>query len=169
MINMQEYWDLYDEHRNKLERTHSSSEPLEKDTFHIVVNAWIMNSNNEILLAQRHPDKWLGGLWECSAAGGVLAGEDSLQAAIREAEEEIGVILSPSDAVLLQTIVRKDRNDIRDTFLFNMDIDIKDLKLKPHEVSDVKWVSKQEFERMCNEGLLTSFVTDFWELYESIK
>jgi len=145
---MDEYWDLYDENRNKLGKTHLRAKPLEEGTYHIVVNVWIINSKNEILLAQRHPDKWLGGMWECAASGGVLAGEDSLQGAVREAKEEIGVVLSPSDAILLQTIVRKDRSDIRDTFLFNMDICIDDLVFHPQEVIAAKWVTKQEYEYM---------------------
>ncbi|MCL2055982.1 MAG: NUDIX domain-containing protein [Oscillospiraceae bacterium] len=162
---MQEHWDLYDENRNKIGKTHLRGEPLEKGEFHIVVNVWIINSKNEVLLAQRHPDKWLGGMWECSASGGVLAGEDSLQGALRETKEEIGVTLPPSDAILIQSIVRKDRDDIRDTFLFKMDVCIDDLILHPYEVVSAKWVTEKEYNHMCNEGIVTPPTTDFWELY----
>ena len=79
---MSEFWDLYDERREKIGRLHMRGEPLEQGTYHIVVNVWIVNSNNEVLITQRHPKKELwGGFWECSASGGVIAGEDSLQGA----------------------------------------------------------------------------------------
>lgn len=163
---MLEYWDLYNKEREKIGVLHQRGQPIEEGTYHIVVNVWIINSKNEVLLAQRHPKKKLwGGLWECSASGSVLAGEDSLQGALRETEEEIGVILLPSEAILLETIIRKD--DFRDTFLFKKDICIKDLKFHPEEVVDAKWVAKQEYDDMCNQGLLAPPVQNFWELYRS--
>ena len=42
------------------------------------------------MITQRHPDKKAGGMWEFSG-GGVLAGETTKQAAVRELEEEIGI------------------------------------------------------------------------------
>ena len=84
-------------------KAYKRGEPREKGTYAIVVNVWIMNSMNEILLAQRHQDKKIyGGLWECSASGAVLAGEDSLKGAIRETKEKIGIDLFPSEAIHLE-------------------------------------------------------------------
>ena len=161
---MIEYWDLYNVDREKIGKPHMRGEPLEQGTYHLVVNVWIVNSKNEVLITRRHPKKELwGGLWECSAAGGVIAGEDSLQGALRETEEEIGIKLPPSDAVLIQTITRKD--DIRDTFLFRKDINIEDLTFHPDEVVDAKWVTRSEFEAICESGLMAPPVMDFWQLY----
>ena len=164
-INMIEYCDLYNENRVKLGKTHLRGEPLGEGTYHIVVNVWIINYKDEILLTQRHPQKKLwGGLWECSASGAILAGEDSIQGALRETKEEIGVDLSSSEGILLETIVRDD-NTIRDTFLFKKNISIDDLALQPNEVINAKWVTKQEYEGMCNDGLIALPTTNFWELY----
>ena len=107
--------------------------------------------------------KLWGGLWECSASGSVLAGEDSVQGALRETEEEIGVILLPSEVVLIESIIRE--SDFRDTFLVRKDIAIGELKFHPEEVISAKWVTKQEYDDMCNEELLAPPVKNFWEIY----
>ena len=88
---MLELWDIYDENRNRTERTHERGKPFSKGDYHIFVCIWIINSRNEILLTKRNPNKtpW-GNYWECTA-GCVIAGEDSLQGALREVAEEIGI------------------------------------------------------------------------------
>ncbi|MDR1687475.1 MAG: NUDIX domain-containing protein, partial [Clostridiales bacterium] len=161
---MVEYWDLYDKNREKTGKTHRRGEPIENGAYHIVVNVWFVNSNEEVLLAKRHPKKELwGGLWECSASGSVLAGEDSLKGAIRETKEELSISLTETDLALIETIIRE--SDFRDTYLAKKDIDIKKLRFHPDEVVDAKWVTRQEYIDMCGQELLAPPVRDFWELY----
>ena len=163
---MAEYFDLYDKNRVKTGMIHQRGEPPVEGVYALVVNVWIMNSKDELLLAQRHYNKAnYGGLWECAASGMVLAGEDSLQGALRETKEEIGVDLLPSEGLFLETLFRED--SIRDTFLFRKDISIGELTLQPDEVIDVKWVTKLEYERMCKEGLVAAPTRNFWEIYHS--
>ena len=160
---MSEYWDLYNRERIKIDGIHERGQPLAEGTYHIVVNVWIINSKNEVLITQRHPQKKLwGGLWECSASGAVIAGEDSLQGALRETKEEIGIDLSPSEAMLIETIFRKD--NIRDTFLFRKDIRIEDLTFHPDEVINARWVSKLEYDNLCENDLIAPPVKNFWQL-----
>jgi len=162
-----EYWDLYNGNREKIGKLQKRGDYHEKGTYNLVVNVWIVNSKNEVLLTQRHPQKKLwGGFWECSVSGGVLAGEDSLQGALREAEEEIGIILSPENAVLLDSIKRE--YNFRDSYLFFKDIPIEDLTLQQEEVINAKWATKQEYDDMCSQGLLAPPVQNFWELYSSV-
>lgn len=160
---MPEYWDLYDKNREKIGKTHLRGEPLEDGMYHIVMNVWIINSKNEILLTRRHPDKVLwGGMWECAAGGSILAGEDSLQGALRETKEEIGIDLPSSEAILIHTITRS--NDIRDTFLFKADLSINDLTLAPKEVVAAKWVARREYDLMCGEEVIAPPVRDFFQI-----
>ncbi|RKS75240.1 ADP-ribose pyrophosphatase YjhB (NUDIX family) [Motilibacter peucedani] len=49
----------------------------------------------EVLLQLRQGTGYLDGHWACGAAGHVEAGESVVQAAVREAREELGVELSP--------------------------------------------------------------------------
>jgi len=161
---MEEHWDLYNETREKIDILHKRGEPLPKNTCHLAVNVWILNSKDEALLTQRHPQKArYGGLWECSASGSVISGEDTLQGAMREAKEEIGVTLMPQEAVLLESMKKSEY--FRDTFLFVKDIPIDELKLQPKEVIDAKWVTRKEYEDMRASGLIVPLVQDFWEMY----
>jgi ADP-ribose pyrophosphatase YjhB (NUDIX family) len=50
-----------------------------------------MNAEGEVLLTKQHQNKPHPNLWECPDES-VLAGEDSLEGAIREIKEEIGIV-----------------------------------------------------------------------------
>jgi len=159
-----EYWDLYNENREKLNTLHKRGEPIPNGSYHLAVNVWILNSRGEVLLTQRHPQKArYGGFWECSASGSVISGEDTLQGALREAEEEIGIALSPQDAVLLESVKKSEY--FRDTFLFVKDIPLSELKLQSEEVIDAKWVTRDEYEDMRANDQIVPLVHDFWEIY----
>ncbi len=47
-----EIWDLYDDNRNIIGE-HIRGEKLPDDGYHLVVHAWIKNSNNEFLISRR--------------------------------------------------------------------------------------------------------------------
>lgn len=46
-----EYWDLYDKNRNKLNKIVKRGDKLADDEYHIVVNVWLKNKNNEFLIS----------------------------------------------------------------------------------------------------------------------
>ncbi|MGE7927870.1 NUDIX hydrolase [Lysinibacillus xylanilyticus] len=87
-----EIWDVYDKNKNKTNKRHVRGEKLAGGDYHVVVHVWIKNNKGEILLTKRHPDKTYPNLWECPG-GSILAGESSLDGAIREVKEEIGINL----------------------------------------------------------------------------
>lgn len=60
----------------------------------------------EVLLQQRSGTPFMSGWWACAAAGHVERGESALQAAVREAREEIGVGVDPGELSLLATLHR---------------------------------------------------------------
>ena len=102
---MPEYWDIYDKDRRKTGRFQERGKPpASPEDYHLVVEIWLRNSKGEVLLTKRHPEKHYGGLWECTG-GSVLAGEESLAAAMREVKEEIGVDLTHGNpGVLLASL-----------------------------------------------------------------
>jgi len=145
---MAEFWDLYDENRNLLGRTIKRGDAFAEGEYYVCCEVWMHNSEGKLLMTQRHPDKKAGGLWEFTG-GGVLAGEATKQAAVRELQEELGVSASESELSLLE--VYQHKNYFMDIFVIKRDVDTASLKLQPEEVVDAKWVSREELLRMIEE------------------
>ena len=145
---MSEYWDLYDADRKPLGRTIKRGDAFADGEYYVCCEIWIQNSRGQLLMTQRHPDKKAGGLWEFTG-GGVLAGETTKQAAVRELEEELGVQVDESELSLLE--VYQHRNYFMDIFVVKKDMDLATLVLQPEEVVDIKWVSHEELLQMIEE------------------
>ena len=148
---MPEFWDLYDINRNKLERLHERGVTLNNGEYHLVVEVWVVNSSNKILLTQRHPNKPWGSYWECTG-GSVIAGEDGFVGAKRELLEETGIKIIDEQIVFLGMFTYNDW--ITETYLVKIDIPIDNLKLQYEEVINAKWVDTNEFEDMCAKELI---------------
>jgi len=100
---MQEIWDILDENRTRTGRTHRRADNMRPGDYHLVVRLWIMNSKGQLLITRRALNKiGFPGMWEIPS-GSVLAGGESLQAAVREAREECGITLLPVNGELAST------------------------------------------------------------------
>ena len=95
-----EKWDLYNAKREKSGITVCRGEIIPKGLYHLSVSVWIVNQQGQYLLSQRHPKKQYPLYWECTG-GSVLSGETSLQGAIREVKEELGILLTPGSEKLI--------------------------------------------------------------------
>jgi mutator protein MutT len=142
---MTEIWDLYNENRISINKTHLRGLPIAKGEYHIVVDIWVINTNGQILIDKRHSDKPLGGLWECTG-GSVISGENSKMGAVRELEEELGLKVDLSELILIHSIKLNDR--FVDTYILIKDIDINKLILQENEVTEVKFVSLKELDEL---------------------
>lgn len=87
---MTEIWELIDINRQKTGQLHKRGEEVPAGLYHLVVDVWVQKPDGTLLLTQRHPDKGFGLLWECSR-GSVVAGENGIDAAVRELYEEVGI------------------------------------------------------------------------------
>ena len=145
---MVEYWDLFDANRKPLGRTIKRGDAFADGEYYVCCEIWIQNSNGQFLMTQRHPNKKAGGLWEFTG-GGVLAGETTKQAAVRELEEELGIQIDESELSLLE--VYQQRNYFMDIFVAEKNVDTTMLVLQPEEVVDAKWVSHEELLQMIEE------------------
>lgn len=142
---MEEYWDIYDENRVFQNRTIRRGDTFKDGEYYVCCEVWLQNSKGEMLITQRYPDKKAGGLWEF-LGGGVLAGETTIQAAVREVKEEIGIKIAEKELSLLH-IYRK-RNYFMDIYLVKKDIDIQSITLDKSETINAKWVSQIELQAM---------------------
>lgn len=129
-----------------------SREKCHKDgLWHKAVALFIINSNGQVLLQKRSNKKKLWpNMWDITGGGHVLAGEFGFQAIIREMKEELGIELEKNDMTFIgssvSTNIKGDvvNNHFNEFYIVNKDVDEKQLKLDPEEVSEVKWMEQDE-------------------------
>ncbi len=157
-----ELWDLYTKDRVLTGKTHERGLPIPKGYFHLVVHVWIVNSQGLILLSQRAESRpTFPLLWEC-VGGSVVKGEDSLTGALRETKEEVGIDLVKEKGKVIFTKTRQ--KDIMDVWFFKYDgkVDLKDATTD--EVAQTKWVTKEELEKLNNDGKLVPTLSYIFDL-----
>ncbi len=157
---MSELWDVYTIDRKLTGKTciRGEQSKLADDEFHLWVMVWLKDpKTGKYLVSQRAADKDTDPLkWETVAGHSVL-GDTSIDAALREVYEEVGIELKPEDARLLSTKVAltlngKRHNWIRDSFYFEI-TDEPDLgKATTNEVIQTKWLTFPEIKEMYERG-----------------
>ena len=152
--------DLYDENRVPLGRVaerHAEKGPGE---YRVVVHVCIFNSQGQLLIQRRSPEKTIWPeLWDVSIGGGVDAGETSRQGAVREVGEELGYDL---DLIGLRPAVTVNfEGGFDDFFVVTRDLYLGDLRLQKEEVSDVRWVTLEEALVMLDSGTFIPYPPSF--------
>ena len=72
-----EIWDAYDEKRNKIDGVSLvRGQPINEGYYHLVSEIIVRHKDGSYLLMQRDKRKHLGGMWEASAGGSALQGEE---------------------------------------------------------------------------------------------
>ena len=164
---MGELWDIYDANKRKTGRfAEREVYQFKPGEYHIVVNALIMNSKNEILISKRAAFKPFGLMWECNG-GSILKGETSLQGILREVKEELGIEFQEKDAILFKEFIKNEA--IRDIWLFEKDIDSKDITFPDGETIEAKWVDIDEYFKMANNNEIVSNFMNEQEFERAIK
>jgi|GEM_PF-389004 len=122
---------------------------------HRTVHIWVINSNKELLVQKRSPKKdTYPDLWAISTAGHVKAGEASIESALRELKEELGIKATDKDLEYLFSIRRKEDmgdihiNTIDDVYLVEADLDVENTKLQFSELTDIKYVYYEYLEQI---------------------
>ena len=137
--------DLYDDSRNLIGRTIKKDEKPLPGFYITTVIIFIQNENNEFLIQKRSKDK--GGKW-ATTGGHPKTGETSLEGLVTEVKEEIGISLNKEDVKLFKTI--KTSTEFFDMYYVKMEIDLKDIVIQEEEVSDVKWASVEEINKLVS-------------------
>ena len=82
--------DKFNNKRQALNKTAERSEKIDGE-YRQSVHTWIQNSKGEFLIQKRTPNKKnFPNMWS-QTGGGVDEGETTLQAALRECKEELGI------------------------------------------------------------------------------
>lgn len=147
-----ENWDLYDENRQKLGKILKRGEKLDDGEYHLVINAWIKNKKGELLITQRAGNRSFAYMWECTG-GSALSGESSIDAAIREVKEELGIIVDRSTAKLLGSTLRfyPGCPDILDVWIFEDNTPIESVKVQEEEVYQAMWAKPEVIRKLYAE------------------
>ena len=162
-----EIWDLYDENRELIGRDHVRGEQLPIDGYHLVVHVWIRNSKGEYLISQRSANRTAFPLvWEC-VDGSVLKGEDSLQGALREVKEEVGVDLLPEKGQVILSDIKKIEfgkvvNKIVDVWLFEYDGEVDLANATTDEVAQVTWMNREQIKELFEHNMFVETLEYFF-------
>lgn len=165
-----EKWDLYkkDENDNiiKTDIEWIRGEKIPVGYYHLVVHVWIKNSKGEFLMSKRSSDRpRYPLLWECPG-GSVLKGEESLEGALREVFEEVGVKLNKNFGKVIHSNIRDDKSDVMDVweFIYDGDADLEHAPTK--EVCEVKWMTYNEIVNLYKDNQLVPTLGYIFNLYK---
>jgi isopentenyldiphosphate isomerase len=150
---MDELIDVLDNEGNKTGETVLKSLAHQKGIFHETVHIWYYTKNGQILLQKRGKEKKTFPLsWDVSVAGHVGAGEQIKAAAIREIEEEIGLLIKENDLQkigIFKSIQRPSENimdcEFHQTFIAELKVPVLQLTKQKSEVANLKLTSLLKF------------------------
>ncbi len=127
------------------------------------VHTWIQNSKGEFLIQKRTPNKkFFPNMWS-QTGGGVDEGETTLQAALRECKEELGIDINTNNIELILSFRRK--YDFVDVWLVKQEIELSSLVLQEDEVSDVKWATVDEIRNLMKSGELAKSIDIYFDMF----
>ena len=155
-----ERWQAFDEQGQPTQQR-LTKQQARTGLLHGAAHVWIWRNTEkgvEVLLQQRADDKktWPGYL-DISAAGHIDFGETPLQAAVREAAEEIGLTVNPQDLQLL--FVHRARLQVPDTeimenelqWVFGLKLSADhDLSYADGEVQAADWIRLEDMDLLID-------------------
>ena len=145
---MAEMWDLVDKDGNKvgIKWPREDHGKIPDGLYHPCVEVWVKIGDN-ILLTLRHPDKSEGGKYDCPG-GGVVSGEELIDAAMRELMEEVGISVNKEEMWLLGAV--GGRRAYAASYLVCLD-SLPKLVLQPTEVVGYRLAGEREIQEMENQ------------------
>jgi 8-oxo-dGTP pyrophosphatase MutT (NUDIX family) len=154
-----EYFDLYDEHMNKLDKTMLRGGSNNEGEYHLVVHIWIRNKKGQYLIQQRNKQEDVVPYQWAITGGAVLAGETSIEGAIRETKEEIGIDVLPEELQRIKRyfIKHQQSNYITDLYLVQKDIDLNHCVLDKKEVRAVDYKTMSDIRQMIKEDTFWNY------------
>ena len=159
---MEELIDIYDANRNFTGKTIPREGAfLQEGEYMLYVLAIVQNAQGKYLITQRSLDKhWAAGWWEVTG-GGVLTGETSVQAVVREVGEEVGLDVSAEPLVPAYSYENVDLkhgdNYIVDIYHFHLDVTEDDVTLQDSEAIACKFATWDEIQELADQGVFLHF------------
>jgi len=149
---MDELIDIFNDRNESLNLRKMKSEAHKSGLWHRASHIWIYNNKSEILLQLRSGEKSIfPNLWDVSAAGHIGAGEEPIESAIRETEEEISLTITSKDLEFYKIAKKSSRynhfldNEFHYVYFLKFNDDISNLTVQKEEVEEI---------RLCHTGIL---------------
>ena len=126
--------------------------------WHRTAHIWVISRKYGVLLQRRAADKdmWPNML-DISAAGHLQAGDDPLEGALRELQEELGIIAEPEElqkeATVKFTAYYGDMTDseFSDVYIYETERSLSEMTRQEEEISELVYVTPEEYCRMTED------------------
>lgn len=152
---MAEIWDAYDKQFNKIENAKlTRGETISADMYHLVGEIIVKHKDGFYLIMQRDLKKSCGGMWELTAGGSALQGENPLQCAIRELREETGIV--SCELKEIERIVHDGYHTLFVEYLCITGWDKNSIVLQEGETINYMWVDKKTLLNMGPDVLASA-------------
>jgi len=163
----QEYWDIYDINKNKSGRRMKKDDwSLQPGDYHLTVLGAVKRGDGKYLITKRKGNKsFAPGWWEIPG-GGVMAGEESFGAVLREVKEETGLDVSSCEYELSHSYSRESDdgvnvitgdNYIVDTYTFFYDFDESEVKCQEEETDGFMTATAEQIAELGRQGIFLHY------------
>lgn len=139
---------------------------------HRAVHILVFNSNGELFIQKRSMNKdECPGQWDSSAAGHVDSGETYLDCAIRELEEELGILFDSGPDSPLETLFQiqpSELNGMEHSPIYRCVYD-GELQLQMEEIDEGKWISPSQMDELAADpdSNITNILRMIWDQYRT--
>ncbi len=165
MIDEEELLFIVDENNNPLEPKPRSF-AHKKGFWHRTTGIWIFNSRGQVLCQKRSFKKdTKPGYWEAFFGGHLAVGEDYLQSAANEVNEELGLSVKPQDLIAYKVFKsdNPDHKEFQQVLFLNIDLDISKFDFEKEEIDKLKWVDLDKLRVILVEKKYASWVVKSWD------
>ena len=174
---MDEMVDILNEDGSHTGRKALKSVAHRNGLFHPTIHVWLFTRNGQLLIQKRGRNKKsFPLLWDVSVAGHIGAGEDIVTSALREVEEEIGLVLLPHELTKVGVFksLKDHADDFKDyefhhSYIAELKVPLSSLKKQDSEVEKIALIPLVKFAEET-WGLATSekYVPHDPEYYKTI-
>lgn len=137
-------------------------EPIPEGLYFLVVEILVRHTDGDYLLMKRDPNKpAFGGYLEATAGGAAQKGEDAYTAALRELNEETGIVANTLTPIASMPYMRM----LCHQYLCVTDCDKSSVTLQEGETVGCEWVTESEFIDFVNSGKMIPTQRERYDAY----